>query len=69
MIAKALRVPLSEIVDISAKSKDRMFDNELAVITGLVKELDRSRQTIFLSVAKGALDGIRGLPTRKATKS
>ncbi len=68
MVAKALKVPLSEIVDIPVKPKDRRLANDLAVITGLVRELDRNRQTIFLSVAKGSLDAIRGLPTRKASK-
>lgn len=69
MVANALKVPLSEIVDIPTKSKDRTLDSEIAAITGLVKELDRNRQAIFLSVAKGALNGIRGLPTRKVSKS
>jgi transcriptional regulator with XRE-family HTH domain len=68
MVAKALKVPLSEIVDIPAKSKDKSFDDKLVAVIGLAKELDRNRQAIFLSVAQGALNGIRELTTRKSSK-
>lgn len=69
MVAKALKVSLSEIVALPMKSGDRNLDNEIASLFSLVKDLDRNRQTLFLSLAKGTLNGIKEFKTRKIAKS
>lgn len=57
-IAKALGVPLSDIVSISSGKIDRLFEAELTEMITFLRALDKKKQGIFLSAAKGLLSGI-----------
>lgn len=57
-IADALNIPLSELLNISSNKASRKTDAELLALLSLVKGLDKKRQRIFLSAAKGLISGI-----------
>ncbi len=57
LIAKALNMPLSELVNLPAGKADQNMENEIAELIGLLRNLSRKNQAIFLSAAKGMLKG------------
>lgn len=56
-IAKALNVPLSELVRFSI-GKGAKVDSELTELFSVVRDLDRSKKALFISASRGLLTGI-----------
>ncbi len=50
-------MPLSELVNLPAGKADQNMENEIAELIGLLRNLTRKNQAIFLSAAKGMLKG------------
>ena len=61
MITEALNTTFSELVGIQANKKTMEIENDLAVVAGLIRKLDRKKQTLVLSAAKGMLGAIEKL--------
>jgi len=58
MIANALEIPFSELVNISSIELNKNIENDLAVILSQFRSLGKKKQAIFLSAAKGLIAGI-----------
>lgn len=58
MVAKALNIPFSDLVNIPSGKMDKNIEVELAEILSRFRGLDKKKQTIFLSGAKGLISGI-----------
>lgn len=58
MITKALDVPFSELISSNMDKKTAGTENEIAVVMGLLRELDKKKQTLILSAVKGILSSI-----------
>ncbi len=58
MVAKALDIPLSDLISISQGRTDKGIETELAEILSLFRSMDKKKQTIFLSASKGIISGI-----------
>lgn len=58
MIASALEIPFSEIVNIPSIELNKKIENEIAVVLSQLRSLSKKEQTIFLSAAKGLISGI-----------
>lgn len=56
MITNALDVPLSEFI--SLYKGDEEIENELAVLNGLIRQLDQKKQQLILSALRGMLSTI-----------
>jgi transcriptional regulator with XRE-family HTH domain len=57
-ISKGLGIPLSELLNISFEKTDREIEIGVAELLGFVRNLNRKKQVIFLSAAKGLIAGI-----------
>jgi len=58
MVAKALNIPFSDLVNIPSGKVDKNIEVELAECLSRFRGLDKKKQTIFLSGAKGFISGI-----------
>ncbi len=58
VITKALGVSFADVVSSYADEKNKEMENEVAVVIGLIKELDRKKQKIILSAIKGMVSAI-----------
>lgn len=58
MIASALEIPFSEIVNIPSIELNKKIENEIAVVLSQLRSLSKKKQAIFLSAAKGLISGI-----------
>lgn len=58
MIAKALGVPMSDILSIQSGKHDRKIEAEVAEVLGLFRQLDKKKQGIWIAGAKGLAQGI-----------
>jgi transcriptional regulator with XRE-family HTH domain len=58
VVANALGIPFSELVNLPVDRIDRNIENGIAELLGSIRSLTRKRQVIFLSAAKGLLTGI-----------
>lgn len=58
MIANALEIPFSELVNIPSVKIDIKIENEIAVMISQLRTLGKKKQLIFLSAAKGLISGI-----------
>lgn len=58
MIAKALDMPFAELISSNMDKKTAGTENEIAVVMGLVRELDKKKQTLILSAVRGILSSI-----------
>lgn len=58
MVVHALGIPFSELVSFPSGKTNKITENELAALLSQVRSLDRKKQAIFLSAAKGLLTGI-----------
>ncbi len=58
MIAKALNIPFSELVGFLSDKADKKIETEIAGILGSLRGLEKKKQAIFLSVAKGLISSI-----------
>lgn len=58
-IATALGIPFGELVNISVGKPDKKTDTELAELLSLMRALPKKKQSIFLTAARGLLDGVR----------
>ena len=56
MITNALDVPLSEFI--SLYNGDEEIENELAVLNGLIRQLDKKKQQLILSALRGMLSAV-----------
>lgn len=57
-IANALNIPCSDILSVPTAKTDKGIEAELAEMLSLFRSLDKKKQTIFLSAAKGLISGI-----------
>lgn len=58
MVAKALNIPFSDLVGMSQGKTDKDIETEIAEMMGMFRDLDKKKQIIFLSAAKGLISGI-----------
>ena len=58
MVAKALNITLSDLVSMPSGKTDKKTESEVAEMLGLFRDLDKKKQAIFLSAAKGLISGI-----------
>ncbi|HAK89607.1 MAG TPA: XRE family transcriptional regulator [Nitrospiraceae bacterium] len=58
MIAKALNIQISDLINIPSDKADIKIENEIAVMLSQLRNLGKKKQLIFLSAAKGLLSGI-----------
>lgn len=58
MITKSLGVSFSDIISLDMDKKMAETENEIAVVMGLVRELDKKKQTLILSAVRGILSSI-----------
>jgi transcriptional regulator with XRE-family HTH domain len=59
VIAKALKMPLSELVALPSGKADQRIENQIAELLALLRSLNKKDQALFLSAAKGMLSGIK----------
>lgn len=59
LIANALEIPFSELVNIPSIELNKKIENEIAVVLSQLRTLGKKKQAIFLSAAKGLIAGIR----------
>jgi transcriptional regulator with XRE-family HTH domain len=57
-IANALNIPFSDLINLPSGKPDRKSEAEIAEILSLFRKLDKKKQAIFLSAAKGLINGI-----------
>ncbi len=58
VIANALDMPLTDIVSMPSGKQDRKIEAEMAEVLSLFRHLDKKKQGIWLSGAKGLAQGI-----------
>jgi XRE family transcriptional regulator, regulator of sulfur utilization len=58
MVAKALNIPFSDLVNLPSGKMDKNIEVELAEFFSRFRGLDKKKQTIFLSAANGLISGI-----------
>jgi transcriptional regulator with XRE-family HTH domain len=61
VVANALGVPFSELVNLPADKFDKDIEKAIAELVGSVRNLSGKKQVIFLSAAKGLIEGIKKL--------
>lgn len=61
MIANALDVPLSELVNIPVGKIEKKIEGEVSVMIDQLKSLEKKKQTVFLSAAKGLISGLKSI--------
>ena len=59
MIANALEIPFSELVNIPAIELNKKIKNKIAVMLSQLTSLSKKKQAIFLSAAKGLIAGMK----------
>lgn len=59
MITNALGVSLSELVHSGLKKGDEEIENEIVVIIGLIRGLNKKSQQIVLAAARGMITAIK----------
>ena len=57
-LAKALEIPLSELLPMSTQKVDPKIESDVLELLVLMRSLNRKKQVIFLSAAKGLIAGI-----------
>lgn len=58
MITQALDFPFSELVSFTSGKVDKQIETEITEMLTLLRCLEKKKQTIFLSAAKGLISGI-----------
>ena len=58
VVAKALNIPFSDLLNLPSGKPDKRIEAELAEIMGIFRDMDKKKQIIFLSAAKGLISGI-----------
>ena len=58
MVAKALDIQISDLVSISAGKIDKKIETEITALLSLTRNLDKKKQIVFLSAARGLINGI-----------
>lgn len=58
VITEALNITFLELVGTQTNKKTIEIENDLAVVAGLIRKLDRKKQTLVLSAVKGMLGAI-----------
>lgn len=61
MIANALDVPLSELVNIPIGKIEKKIEGDISVMIGQLRTLDKNKQAVFLSAAKGLISGLKDI--------
>ncbi len=61
VVANALGIPFSELVSLPSDKADKRLENELTALVGLARNLDKKKQSVFLSAAKGLISGLEGV--------
>ena len=59
MVAGALEMPIGEIVDLPKGKADSELEKGLGELLSGIRDLPQKKQKIFLSSAKGLLDGVK----------
>lgn len=59
MIARALGIPLSELLTIPESKDERKTENEIAEVLTFIRSLNRKRQAILLPAIKGLISGLK----------
>jgi transcriptional regulator with XRE-family HTH domain len=57
-LANALEIPLSELVSLPSGSINKEIEMSVAELLGTIRTLDKQKQVIFLSAAKGLFAGL-----------
>lgn len=59
LITKALGVSLAEVVNTPIGKGNKEFEKEMAVVSGLIREMDKKKQELILSAVRGMISGLK----------
>ncbi len=58
LITNVLGMELADVLNLQSSNLDRLFENELADISGKIRRLEASRRELLLNGLKGMLKGL-----------